>query len=100
MRKYLSILAGLLFAGVVLAQKGTNNMNNQASKFSVDETMGLDRANPSENGYPGIRQIRSSEKRRRSRVRFTPEPGYCLRISEGRNKVDAGKPGHLHRVTP
>ena len=40
MRKYLSILAGLLFAGVVLAQKGANNMNNQASKFSVDETMG------------------------------------------------------------
>ena len=39
MRKYLSILAGLLFAGVVLAQKGANNMNNQASKFSVDETM-------------------------------------------------------------
>ena len=40
MRKYLSILAGLLFARVVLAQKGANNMNNQASKFSVDETMG------------------------------------------------------------
>lgn len=40
MRKYLSILAELLFAGVVLAQKGANNMNNQASKFSVDETMG------------------------------------------------------------
>lgn len=40
MRKYLSILAGLLFAGVVLAQKGANNMNNQTSKFSVDETMG------------------------------------------------------------
>ena len=40
MRKYLSILAGLLFAGVVLAQKGERNMNNQASKFSVDETMG------------------------------------------------------------
>ena len=31
MRKYLSILAGLLFAGVVLAQKGANNMNNQAN---------------------------------------------------------------------
>ena len=30
MRKYLSILAGLLFAGVVLAQKGERNMNNQA----------------------------------------------------------------------
>ena len=40
MRKYLSILAGLLFAGVVLAQKGERNMNNQASKFSVDKTMG------------------------------------------------------------
>lgn len=37
MRKYLSILAGLLFAGVVLAQKGERNMNNQASKFSVDK---------------------------------------------------------------
>lgn len=39
MRKYISILAGLLFAGAVLAQKGGSNMNNQESKFSVDETV-------------------------------------------------------------
>ena len=39
MKKYISILAGLLIAGAALAQKGGSNMNNQESKFSVDETM-------------------------------------------------------------
>lgn len=39
MKKYLSILAGLLLTGAVLAQKGGNNMYNKESKFSVDETI-------------------------------------------------------------
>ena len=39
MKKYISILAGLLIAGIALAQKGGSNMNNQESKFSADETM-------------------------------------------------------------
>lgn len=39
MKKYLSILVGLLFAGAVLAQKGESNMRNQESQFSVNETL-------------------------------------------------------------
>lgn len=39
MKKYLSILAGILFAGTMLAQKETSNMRNQESQFSVNETM-------------------------------------------------------------
>ena len=87
MRKYLSILAGLLFAGVVLAQKGANNMNNQASKFSVDETMGRIEQILQKMDIPVFAKFDHQK---------TPEPGYCLRISEGRNKADAGKPGHLY----
>lgn len=39
MKKYVLILAGFLFTGAVLAQKGGINMNSQASNFSVDETI-------------------------------------------------------------
>ena len=95
MRKYLSILAGLLFAGVVLAQKGANNMNNQASKFSVDETMGRIEQILQKMDIPVFAKFDHQKN--------AEEVGLDLRPNQvivfGSPKVGT-KPGHLHRVTP
>ena len=98
MRKYLSILAGLLFAGVVLAQKGERNMNNQASKFSVDKTMGRIEQILQKMDIPVFAKF--DHQKNAEEVGLDLRPNQVIVFgSEGRNKADAGKPGHLHRVT-